>query len=481
MKRYLHVYLSLTVLCFLVTFTSPAQALTRYVNVSGCGGTPAPCYTAVNDAVDASSGGDIIYIYPGVYTNDLAILGDMVSPGDITLITVNASGVPTPGTATITNNTTSPLQCNGFTGNITVNGLILECTDPTPVEESESGLYLINVTGNITLTDVDARSTSWDAMAIYGCTGNVTITRCAAHDSYDDGFSISGGTIGNLTIRNSTAENNNDDGFSILEGTINNIIITDCTASGNDDGFNVDDCLANITMTRCTAENNNDDGFNFYVEGDVRLTDCLSENNDDPQIPDDDEDGFDLDVDGNITVDGCTAQNNGQEGIDIEFCSGVAEITDSTSQGNGGEGIDTDELGVSLLIENSRSLSNTGEGIEVAGIAAPSGGITISCCDITGNNEGLHLYENATVQAINNWWGNTTGPDASDNPGGTGDSIVIDTGTVNYTPWLTTPFSQSPICGADASIPTTNTWGLIIMTIILALAAFKFMPRRQGA
>jgi len=424
----------MAVLCFLVTFSSPAQAITRYVSVSGCGGIPSPCYAQVSAAVDASNGGDVIHIYPGTYLNE-ANLNTMDTQGNISLITVNASGVPTPGTATMTNSDVAPLFCDGFTGDITVNGLNLECTDNTPGNDQESGLVFRNVTGRITLIDVDARSTSWDGIAIYSCTGDVTITRCTAHNSYDDGFSISEGTTGNATITDSRAYENFQDGFQ------------------------------------------------FDMTGNVILTDCLSENNDNPQIPDNDEDGFDLEVNGDINIDECRALNNGQEGIDIEFCSGSVSITDSTSQNNGGEGIDTDELGTGLLIERCRTLSNTGEGIQVASYQAPEGPITISCCDIAGNDEGLHLYEDATVQAINNWWGNASGPDESGNLGGTGDSIVIeDAGTVNYNPWLTTQFSQSAACGGSTqSIPTTDTWGMIIMATILALAAFKFMPRCQGA
>ncbi|MCU0600334.1 MAG: IPTL-CTERM sorting domain-containing protein, partial [Desulfobacterales bacterium] len=297
---------------------------------------------------------------------------------------------------------------------------------------------LVDVTGTITLIEVEASSTSWDGIAIYGCQGEKTITRCTGHSSYDDGFSI----------------------------------------SSSDER----DSTGNVTITDSTAYGNNQDGFQLNMQGDVRVEDCLSENNDDPEDPDNDEDGFQFWVDGNITVDGCTARNNGQEGIDIEYCAGDAVITGSTSQNNGGEGIDTDVLGYSLLIERCRSLSNDGQGIQVAEIGAPEGSITISCNDIVGNYEGLNLYQAATVEAINNWWGDISGPAAYGNPGGTGDSIVIEQGgTVNYSPWLTTVFSRSETCGGSQNIPTLSEWGMITMAILLAAIAMKFMVRRRQA
>jgi len=50
-----------------------------------------------------------------------------------------------------------------------------------------------------------------------------------------------------------------------------------------------------------------------------------------------------------------------------------------------------------------------------------------------------HSYGEAVVNATNNWWGASSGPqNTADNPAGTGDSIYNRTaGTVNFTPWLT--------------------------------------------
>lgn len=223
MTRYVNLFSAIMVLFLFATLPSPAQAINRYVNVNGCSGMPSPCYTRVYDAVDNADAGDVIYIYPGIDTFG-ADLNTMNNPGNISLVTVNASGVPMPGTATMTNNDSAPIVANGFTGNITINGLIIECTDNSPGADSESALYLVDVSGNITLIDVDARSTSWDGIAIYGCDGDVSITRCTAHNSYDDGFSISESetrnTTGNVTITDSRAYGNYQDGFLIRMGGI---------------------------------------------------------------------------------------------------------------------------------------------------------------------------------------------------------------------------------------------------------------------
>ena len=59
--------------------------------------------------------------------------------------------------------------------------------------------------------------------------------------------------------------------------------------------------------------------------------------------------------------------------------------------------------------------------------------------NFVGNREGL-VWEGATLltllNATSNWWGNSSGPHTSGNPGGTGDPI---SGNVDYTPWLLHP------------------------------------------
>ena len=72
----------------------------RYVDPAGTCATFTPCYTTISAAVAASGPGDTIYVFPGTYAESVD-LSNMATPSNITLITVDASGTPTPGTATI--------------------------------------------------------------------------------------------------------------------------------------------------------------------------------------------------------------------------------------------------------------------------------------------------------------------------------------------------------------------------------------------
>ena len=59
----------LALLLALGAFTTPAKAApgVLYVHPT-CAGAPSPCYTSIQDAVDAASPGDKIHIATGIYT-----------------------------------------------------------------------------------------------------------------------------------------------------------------------------------------------------------------------------------------------------------------------------------------------------------------------------------------------------------------------------------------------------------------------------
>ncbi len=87
------------------------------------------------------------------------------------------------------------------------------------------------------------------------------------------------------------------------------------------------------------------------------------------------------------------------------------------------------------VIESCRILNNSIDGIWCGG----SNDITISYCDITGNAAyGVrNNYAGDTVNAENNWWGDSTGPyHPTLNPTGQGDTV---SDYVDFIPWLGRP------------------------------------------
>ncbi|HYC34655.1 MAG TPA: right-handed parallel beta-helix repeat-containing protein [Candidatus Paceibacterota bacterium] len=70
---------------------------------------------------------------------------------------------------------------------------------------------------------------------------------------------------------------------------------------------------------------------------------------------------------------------------------------------------------------------------------------------LENNDIGLLTYGNSNspgfVDAKNNWWGSVSGPyEASGNSSGSGDSIIFYDETVQYKPWLQTPFAEPAEC-----------------------------------
>ena len=93
------------ILCLAVGATPAAGAGgVRYVDkyvARNCQGKT-PCYHSIQAGVNNAAPGDTIYVFPATY-NEGVDLNQMNPQGDITLITVDANGNPTPGTVTVDN------------------------------------------------------------------------------------------------------------------------------------------------------------------------------------------------------------------------------------------------------------------------------------------------------------------------------------------------------------------------------------------
>ncbi|MCE5329164.1 DUF4214 domain-containing protein, partial [bacterium] len=117
----------------------------------------------------------------------------------------------------------------------------------------------------------------------------------------------------------------------------------------------------------------------------------------------------------------------------ISNCSGVASVDGSTSAGI----LVTTyyDSGTSATITGN-TISNSTTGIAVGYDGSDTSTVTANQNNITGNTYGIEST-NPTVDAINNWWGDASGPsNATSNPSGTGNAV---SDNVNFTPWLTNP------------------------------------------
>ncbi len=155
-------------------------------------------------------------------------------------------------------------------------------------------------------------------------------------------------------------------------------------------------------------------------------------------------------------------------------------ITNNTA--NFGGGIHCTMEDASMITENTiiNNTAITGGGISCKFSAAS----TIRHCTIEGNDgDGIYCFENAnpvidsnnivdnsgcgirnispsiTINAENNWWGHTTGPYHSTNPGGLGDTV---SDYVDFNPWIPEPgveeyTTSSPVLGRLQVTPNPFT------------------------
>ncbi|HET6575337.1 MAG TPA: right-handed parallel beta-helix repeat-containing protein [Fimbriiglobus sp.] len=178
-------------------------------------------------------------------------------------------------------------------------------------------------------------------------------------------------------------------------------------------------------------------------------------------------DGSDGTVSGTtITGRGFDAFTNAQNGVQIVGDSKVL-ITGSTISGNVGGGVSSGvavaQDPVSKATPTVSLIGNTLTGNTIgltAGTVAGDGSVvTAHFNNIAGNFQGVDSDQNTPgVSATSNYWGSPTGPfNATNNPGGTGNSV---SDNVTFTPFLTgpTPVLSAPDEAAYlAAISTVGT------------------------
>jgi len=98
-------------------------------------------------------------------------------------------------------------------------------------------------------------------------------------------------------------------------------------------------------------------------------------------------------------------------------------------------------------------------------------GVTVTGIKIIGNNlvdnaKGLRNATTTTLSAaINNWWGDVSGPTISTNPDGTGDKV---TSYVTYNPWLTASASLGKAATGATSLDAESTVGVKVSGLTTA-------------
>jgi parallel beta-helix repeat protein len=437
------------------------------VGASGQGNPYGVVYCKIQDAVADAGPGDTVHVYPrsGAYGEGVD-LSQMDPEGDITLITVNASGNPTPGTVTVDNPGDASEIYTGavpFNGDVTIDGFVLRSEysaidvwvngGTQAVGAAEVGLEPTS-TKNVVIRNVDASNTGGDGIEARA-DGNVTISNCTTNGNKGIGIWVHD-TFGDVTISGCTSNDNSctltseyGGGTStcvaygiLVRGAVGKVTISDCTANNNgwhgicvnppavfspDAGVDAIDGTGEVSIDRCTANENSGRGIDVSGgAGDVTISNCTTNDNSEDGVRAAGA-GLSAEAGGLVPVDGgdvliqnCTAKGNDEVGFDPVSVLGTFTMQACIAQDNY-IGVDLDGMGDAEAILVNGSI-----------ICGNECGFRVGDYGEALDEERVSNALPVGVNAEGNWWGCAAGPEAE----GCDPICQLDSVPVDFTPGI---------------------------------------------
>ncbi|MCD6573643.1 MAG: right-handed parallel beta-helix repeat-containing protein, partial [Thermoplasmata archaeon] len=276
-----------------ITSNVEAQPALTGGNTLYVGGSGLNNYTSIQDAIDNASDGDTIYVYSGIYYENVVINKRINLVGEdrnTTIIDGSGSGNVVEITAdcvTISDFTVQNSGSNWSDAGIKLHGVQHCRIEYVTASNNYNGIYLWH-SNNCSITNTNAggnsvgilledstncsirHSTASNDLAGIGLgySTNCSITNTNASNN-DYGIWLSSST--KCSIIKCTLSNNNYDGILLYFST--NCTITNTNASNNWEGIYLDSST-NCSITNCTVSNNNDDGIHLWDS-----TNCIIHNN----------------------------------------------------------------------------------------------------------------------------------------------------------------------------------------------------------
>lgn len=426
-----------------IALAGSAAADTAYVDGAGACGGLLPCFTIVQAAVVATAAPAEIFVFPGTYmeTVDLAQMNGGAK-GDISLITVDGAGNPTPGTASIQPPLLAAIlhdqaEPTPFTGDVLIDGF-------TVLSVNDDGIELENMDGDVTVRNVVASGNGSDGLDVEIVTpGRVlTITDTEASSNPADGFHVEMRSAGGeVRLTRVTTAGNASDGVEVNadDPTFFDVllVIVELASTGNGaDGLDVD-TGGSVAIADSELTINGDDGVDVTVPGDVEIVDTATFSNFNMFL---NGTGVNLAAGGEILLRRLTSEDND---VDLVVF-----------------GFDVDDLPDRLVMTRS----TIGLALEGAILFELEPGDHRLRCNRFGffEGDGLVLLADVSVDAELNWWASATGPDHPGNPGGSGTDVVDGAnggaGSIDFDPFLTVdPDDEPTACSVAPTLEATKS------------------------
>ncbi len=344
--------IALAVLCLTWPVAAVADPVT-YADIDGVCGGLTPCFTAINEAIfnandpDADSFGDRarIFVFPGTYAEnvDLGQLNGGAGVGDLALVAVDDSGVPTPAAVTIDVPAGRAITRPTNNGHVAIDGFVVHA-----------------------LTD--------DGIVV-NAFGEVEITHVTASSNQGNGIDIS--TFSNVFVTDTTADGNGFQGISIMvTGITTSVVLERVNAGGNIFTGVFVDADGRAAVSDSTANGNGGAGMN--VDGHVATTvlNVAASNNSGAGVRA-------ASVSSLTSVMNVEANGNGAGIVAIGDTGVVVEHV--TAGGNAGRGVSVSSMFSSFSIMDARADGNGTTGI----FFSSNDGGTITSCSANHNREGI--------------------------------------------------------------------------------------------
>lgn len=299
--------------------------------------------------------------------------------------------------------------------------------DGNQISDNYYGIYLNEITGSLIITDNEVTNhssygiylnTISEATAFIGGTSDEAANTITGNGNEDNGSGIYVGSVSDsedtLTIQNNTITDNFGQGLYIDRVDQSTLNISANTVSGNlYEGlfvFSIDDSTATIAQNTISQNGVDEEYAGLFIRS-IRASEGTS----------------------TATVSGNTISENGAEGIDV-FQVNNASLTigpDNSISNNRGTGINL-KLRVTGTVITGNAITGNGVENQTTGIVVRNAlGNQAHLNNISGNGLGVQNNgEENTFNAIENWWGDVSGP--SGNGSGTGDEVGDN---VLFDPW----------------------------------------------